>query len=87
MENNSRPAHFIGHNDSNCVSLHSDGIWKPLRLVVLYLVESGGVQWHKLLIPVMSYHGTAVCGLQDGHLTESLSIIPVISLNPLKSMR
>ena len=39
------------------------------------------------------HHGTTVCelesafGLQDGHLTESLSAMPVVSLNLLKCTR
>ena len=40
------------------------------------------------LIPVQkSCHGNTVCGLEDGHLNESLSTKPVVSLNLLKSTR
>ena len=52
--------------------------------VVLYLVEIGNVIWHKVLFLYKGpswYHSCEleyVSGLQDGHLNESLSAIPVI---------
>ena len=56
--------------------------------VMLYLVGSGSAIWQSFLIPVQKgRHGTTVHGLEDVHLTESLSTEPVVPLNPLKSMR
>ena len=86
------PAHFIGHDKPNCVSLHSDGIWNPLRCSdVGSVVFSGKLQCNLakvFLIPVeKSHHGTTVCCLEDRHLIESLSTKPVVSLNPLKTTR
>ena len=39
-----------------------------------------------LIVVQKGHHDTTVCGLQDGHLTELLSTIPVVTLNLLKSM-
>ena len=56
--------------------------------VVLYLVGSGIPVGICFLIPVQKgHHGTTVCGLEDGHFTESLSTKPVVLLNLLKSTR